>query len=256
MDTEKKNSAYTKKNFNEKLEKSSKIFTLLGLVLALFIVYVFIEFETKKIQIAILTTTEFNINTDYSMSEVFTKELLPQKQEQKKLVNKITAEEVELFDEINKVEEEEQLPEVLIENRGENIPVGIDSLIEIDIVDSVEDEVPFIIIENVPVFPGCKGNQDELKNCFSKHIRRHVNRNFDAGLGQELGLSPGKKKILVMFKIDHTGAITEIQARASHPSLEKEVNRVVKTLPRMIPGKQRGRAVSVRYSLPISFLVE
>ena len=59
-----------------------------------------------------------------------------------------------------------------------------------------------------------------------------------------------------MFKIDQTGSITEIQARAPHPRLQKEAERVVKTLPKMTPGKQRGRPVSVRYSLPISFLVE
>ena len=113
------------------------------------------------------------------------------------------------------------------------------------------------IIENIPVFPGCeKGTKAEKKACFSKKISRHINRKFNSGLASDLGLSAGKKRIFVMFKIDKTGSITEIQARAPHPRLQKEAERVVKTLPKMIPGKQRGRPVSVRYSLPIAFLVE
>jgi protein TonB len=75
-------------------------------------------------------------------------------------------------------------------------------------------------------------------------------------LASDLGLSPGKKRIFVMFKIDKTGGITEIRARAPHPRLQKEAERVVRTLPRMTPGKQRGRPVAVRYSLPIAFQVE
>ena len=98
--------------------------------------------------------------------------------------------------------------------------------------------------------------RQKKKACFSKAISKHVNRKFNAGLASDLGLASGKKRIFVMFKIDQTGAITEIQARAPHPRLQKEAERVVRTLPKMIPGKQRGRPVSVRYSLPIAFMVE
>ena len=75
-------------------------------------------------------------------------------------------------------------------------------------------------------------------------------------LANELGLTPGKQRINVMFKIDKTGNITDIQARAPHKRLEAEAIRVVSLLPQMTPGKQRGRAVPVKYSLPITFLVQ
>ncbi|MFZ2284034.1 MAG: energy transducer TonB, partial [Lutibacter sp.] len=85
---------------------------------------------------------------------------------------------------------------------------------------------------------------------------KHVNSKFNADLASELGLTPGIKKIFVMFKIDKTGEITDIQARAPHKRLEAEAIRVVQSLPKMTPGKQRGRAVGVKYSLPIAFKVE
>jgi len=58
-----------------------------------------------------------------------------------------------------------------------------------------------------------------------------------------------------MFIIDRTGGITSIQSRAPHRRLKLEAERVVKTLPKMKPGEQRGRQVGVKYSLPIIFEV-
>jgi len=73
---------------------------------------------------------------------------------------------------------------------------------------------------------------------------------------QNLGLSSGKKKIYVVFRIDETGNITEINTRAPHAELKKEAMRVASLLPKLQPGKQRGKAVGMRYTLPISFNVK
>ena len=114
----------------------------------------------------------------------------------------------------------------------------------------------FAIIEDVPVYPGCKGNKQQLRDCLSQEIDKFVKRKFNADLAGDLGLSPGKKRIFVMFKIDKNGNVTNVQARAPHARLQKEAIRVVSALPKMTPGKQRGRAVGVKYSLPITFNVE
>ena len=86
--------------------------------------------------------------------------------------------------------------------------------------------------------------------------RKHIQRNFNAELANELGLSPGKKRIYVQFKIDKDGSITNVVARAPHPRLKKEAERVARKIPKMKPGRQRGRAVRVGYTLPITFNVE
>mgnify|MGYP000893994098 CR=1 FL=1 len=81
-------------------------------------------------------------------------------------------------------------------------------------------------------------------------------KKFNADLASDLGLSPGVKRIFVVFKIDKRGNIVDVMARAPHKRLQDEAIRVVKLLPKMIPGKQRGIAVGVKYSLPIAFKVE
>ena len=121
-----------------------------------------------------------------------------------------------------------------------------------------DGSVPFNTIDQVPIYPGCEEVKDkaEQRNCLSKKIQEHVSKIFNIDMVQNLGLTPGKKRIFAMFKIDKEGNITSIRSRALHKDLELEAVRVIKTLPKMKPGRQDGKAVGVKYSLPISFLVE
>ncbi len=116
-------------------------------------------------------------------------------------------------------------------------------------------EVPFSVIEQVPVFPGCEGmSNDEQKNCMSEKITMHVGENFNTNLAKEFGLT-GRQRISVVFKINPEGEIVDVKSRAPHPALEEEAIRVVNMLPKMIPGKQKGKNITVPYSLPIVFQV-
>jgi protein TonB len=87
-------------------------------------------------------------------------------------------------------------------------------------------------------------------------VQKHFSRKFDADLPNELGLSTGKKRVFIGFKIDRQGNIVNIQARAPHPRIKSEVIKVMKMLPKMKPGKQRGKPVGVSYNIPFSLLVE
>ncbi len=133
---------------------------------------------------------------------------------------------------------------------------SIDDIIETS-KDVPVETYPFILIEDVPIFPGCDNlkNNEDRKNCMSEKITKFINKEFNSNLGSQLGLT-GINRINVMFKIDETGNIIDIQARAPHPKLELEAKRVIESLPRMIPGKQRGNPVIVQYSLPIIFKVQ
>ena len=118
-------------------------------------------------------------------------------------------------------------------------------------------EIPFGIIDQVPVFPGCEGlaaNADK-KMCMSKGVQELVGQNFNTKLAHELGLK-GRQRINVMFKINNEGDVVDVRARAPHPTLTEEAIRVIKTLPKMIPGEQKGKKVNVPYSLPIIFQVK
>ena len=137
------------------------------------------------------------------------------------------------------------------------VPVG-EGIEVIEVVETqsqkVINDVPYAVVEEVPSFPGCESLQtnEERKKCMSEQVARHVNTSFNTKLGKELGLK-GINRIYVRFKIDKNGRVTDVASRGPHPKLEEEAIRVVSTLPNMTPGKQRGEAVNVLYSLPIVF---
>lgn len=114
----------------------------------------------------------------------------------------------------------------------------------------------FYIIEDVPVFPGCKGSKPELKKCFNTKVQKHFTRVFDADLPKQLGLKSGKKRIFIGFEINTDGLVRDIIVKAPHPEIKQEVIRVIKKLPRFKPGRQNGKPVAVKYSIPFSIFVE
>lgn len=158
---------------------------------------------------------------------------------------------------IEVVEDEEEVEETVIESTETSQEEEIVEVEEVEVEEVEEDvEVAFAVIENVPVFPGCeKGNNNDKKKCMNEKIKKLVGRKFNTDLAQDLGLS-GVQKIAVFFKIDKTGEIVDIKARAPHPKLEAEARRIVNLLPKMKPGRQRGKAVRVPYYLPIKFQVQ
>jgi protein TonB len=157
---------------------------------------------------------------------------------------------------IEVVEDEEEVEETVIESTETDQDEEIE-IEEIEIEEVAEDvEVPFAVIENVPEYPGCeRGSNAEKRKCMSDKIAKFVQRKFNTDLAGDLGLS-GRQRISVFFKIDKNGNVTGVRSRAPHPRLEKEAARVINMLPKMKPGKQRGKAVIVPYSLPIVFQVQ
>jgi len=236
-----------KKNPKANLEKHNKQFMLLGLALSLVVIYIGIEWKTFERNIADLGIAD--IAADEEIDIPITERI----QEVKPPPPPPPAPE-----KIEVVEDEEDIEETILESTetDESEAVEVEEIEEIVEEEEVIDDVPFAIIENVPVYPGCKGNNEEKKKCMVDQITKHVNRKYNTGLAGDLGLSPGKKRVYVQFKISKTGDIVDVRARGPHARLEKEAIRVVELLPKMEPGKQRGRPVGVKYTLPITLLVE
>jgi protein TonB len=236
-----------KKNPKANLEIYTKLFMQLGLVLALLIVYLAIEKKSYDRVIADLGPASYNVQDEEQTIEI--EQVKPPEQQ---------APPPPTPDKIEIVEDEKEVEETVIKSTESNQDeaIQVKKIVEVSLDEDIMEDVPFAIIEDVPVYPGCKGSKAELKECLQDKIAKHVNSKFNADLASDLGLTPGIKKIFVMFKIDKTGNITDVQARAPHKRLEAEAIRVVESLPKMIPGKQRGRPVGVKYSLPIAFKVE
>lgn len=121
--------------------------------------------------------------------------------------------------------------------------------------ENVED-VPFAIIEEVPIYPGCEGDKRNRKDCFSNKVKGFLEGQLNIHLVNSLNLSPGSKKIYTTFTLNKHGNIENIKVRAPHIEIANEVVRVINLLPQMTPGKQRGRPVNVKYTLPITFFIE
>ncbi|CAI8309762.1 MAG: Uncharacterised protein [uncultured Bacteroidota bacterium] len=157
--------------------------------------------------------------------------------------------------EIEIVEDEEEVEETIIESTE----TDRDEIIEVeDVVIEEEEEiidVPFAVIEDVPVFPGCENvEKDQLRNCFQEQMNKHIRRNFRyPEIAQEMGI---KGRVFVNFIISEDGSITNIRMRGPDKNLEGEAKPIISLLPNMTPGKQRGRPVRVPFSIPIVFRLQ
>lgn len=158
---------------------------------------------------------------------------------------------------IEVVEDEEEVEETVIDSTETDQEEEIMEVEDVEVEEVIEDvEVPFAVIENVPEYPGCeRGSNADKRKCMSDKIAKFVQRKFNTDLAGDLGLS-GRQRISVIFKIDKNGNVTGVRSRAPHPRLEKEAARVINMLPKMKPGRQRGKPVIVPYSLPITFQVQ
>ncbi len=122
-----------------------------------------------------------------------------------------------------------------------------------------EADVPFAVVDEVPLYPGCEGSDNKIrKKCTSDKISQFVSDNFNMKLVESLRLKPGKYRTAVHFKIDKEGNVVDVSARNVNGSeeIEREAIRVVSLFPKMKPGIQRGKTVGVLYGLPIIFEVE
>jgi len=232
------------------LENYSTILLQLGLVLSLFIVYEFIQLKSYPRPVKELTGALIKLDDNEQIIEFKPIEI------EKKSLPKV------LPDKILKVDDEVEVEETIIESTetDENEAVYVNPDKDFKAAEEEEEvveDVPFMVIEEVPIYPGCKGSNLERRNCFLAEIAAFVTRNFSSEMAQDIGLSSGSvQRIFVVFKIDKSGNIVDIRARAPHKKLEKEAIKVVAKLPKMIPGKQRGKPVGVKYALPITFRVE
>jgi len=115
------------------------------------------------------------------------------------------------------------------------------------------NEVPFGVIDEVPIFPGCEDAADK-QACFQEKIQRHIQKNFHyPEAAQEQGI---EGRVSAIFRIDPEGNIVDIKMKGPHELLEQETGRILAKLPQMQPGKHEGKTVQVPFSIPITFRLQ
>ena len=107
-----------------------------------------------------------------------------------------------------------------------------------------EVEKVFDVVEQMPSFLGGTGA-----------LMKYLNENIHYPVvAQENGV---QGRVVISFVVERDGHITDVQvARSVDPSLDKEAMRVVKSMPKWIPGKQNGSAVRVKFNVPVAFRLQ
>ncbi|UKK48833.1 energy transducer TonB [Prevotella sp. E9-3] len=108
----------------------------------------------------------------------------------------------------------------------------------------VEEQKVFDVVEQMPEFPG---GQAALLKWISDHIKYPA-------VAEENGI---QGRVVATFVVERDGSVTDVKiARSIDPSLDKEAIRVLKQMPKWIPGKQNGSAVRVKYTVPVTFKLQ
>ena len=151
------------------------------------------------------------------------------------------------------VEDEEEVEETVIESTESDEEMVIEDIVVEDDFDDIE--VPFAVIEDVPIFPGCESvSKSQRRACFQEQMNKHIRKNFRyPDIAQEMGI---QGRVYVNFIISRDGSITNIRMRGPDKNLENEAARIIGRLPRMTPGRQRGVPVKVPFSIPITFRLQ
>ena len=108
----------------------------------------------------------------------------------------------------------------------------------------VEEEQIFQVVEEMPEFPG---GMAECLKFLAKNIKYPT-------IAQENGV---QGRVIVQFVVNSDGTIVDpVVMRSVDPYLDKEALRVIKMMPKWKPGKQRGKAVRVKYTVPVTFKLQ
>ncbi|RLD26098.1 MAG: energy transducer TonB [Bacteroidetes bacterium] len=233
-----------KKNPKVDIRKNSGLYFAIGLNIMLLITYTMLEYKTYDKQDTILDVLVMNqeLENETPLLKIETPPPPPPP--------KAAPEVITIVEDIIEIEE------TIIESTETTLEEKIEDVVKVEDVnvDEVEEviKVPFSVVENPPIYPGCEGlSKSESKKCFQTRIQAHIKKNF---IYPETALNLGiNGKVFVLFVIDSKGYVSNIRLRGPDKILEKEALRIINLLPKMTPGKQRGRAVKVPYSIPIHF---
>jgi len=231
-----------KKNPQLDLRRNSLLYFFVGMTLVLLMAYLALEWKTYYK--ADSWDVSQNVDEDLTENATIVKIKLPDPPKP----------EIQTPPKIEIAEDDEKVEETVIKSDEVNQETEIAKVEDVVVAeDEIPEEIPFVLIENAPVFPGCENEKTEKdkRACFQSQMLKHIQKNFRyPEMAQEMGL---EGRVSVMFTVQTDGSIGNVRLRGPHESLESEAARIISKLPRLIPGKQRGTAVKVPYSIPITF---
>ena len=223
-----------KKSPQATLENKRFTYVLLGLVFVLSVCYVALEWTEKEVTKYEVNDSEFLFEEEVEIQQTSqeTTPPPPPPPVQEELI-------------INVVEDDVETQEVEINTEdNKDVEVVIQAPVEV-VEEEEEEEVVFVVVEDMPVFPG---GQDKLYKYLAENIKYPI-------IAQENGI---QGRVICQFVVNKDGSIVDVEVVRSggDPSLDKEAVRVIKSMPKWTPGKQRGKPVRVKHTVPVNFRLQ
>ena len=224
---------HIKKSEKASLENDKLIYVLMGLVFVLSLCYVALEWTEQEVTKYEVTDTEFLFEEEVEIQQT-TQETPPPPPPP-------AVQEVEV---LNVVEDNVETETIEVSTEETEQEVVIAAPVEAP-VEEEEEEVVFVVVESMPEFPG---GQQALFKYLSENVKYPV-------IAQENGI---QGRVICQFVVNKDGSIVDVEVVRSggDPSLDKEAIRVIKTMPKWKPGKQRGKPVRGKYTVPVNFKLQ
>ena len=226
-----------KKSEKASLENKRLLFTEIGLVVALLIVYIGFNWSSRDASVAALEDTT-KVLVEEEMIAI-PDQLPPPPPEAPNIPV--------LSDQIDIVEDDIKVDDDLFMNlEDDNSAIEIQDYKEAVVEEEeVEEEaIPFQLVEQKPSFNGGDANE------FSKWVNSRL---VYPEIAKENGV---QGRVTLSFTVEADGRVTNVKVlKGVDESLDKEAVRVVSSSPKWTPGKQRDRKVKVTYTFPVYFML-
>ena len=225
-----------KKSYKASLENKRLLFTEVGLVIALVVVYGAFNYSSKDAKVAALEdTTQVLVEEEMIAIQ---NELPPPPPEAPQIPV--------LSDQIDIVDDDIKLDDDMFINLEDDSNLGVDIMdykeVEVKEEEVEEEAIPFQLVEQKPSFNGGDANT------FSKWVNERL---VYPEIAKENGV---QGRVTLQFTVEADGRVTNVRVlRGVDPSLDAEAVRVVSSSPKWKPGRQRDRAVKVTYTFPVIF---
>lgn len=222
-----------KKSDRADLQNKRVLFTEIGCIVALALVYFGLEYSSAKTETALLE--DVGIMAEMEEMIPITFDTPPPPPEMPKIPV--------LSDQIDIVDDDIEIEEIVI-NLEDHKDLGVEIIdyIPVEEEDVTEETLPFVMVEQKPKFNGGDANE------FSKWVNSRLQY-------PQICIENGRQgRVTLSFTIKADGSLSDVKVlRGVDPALDQEAVRVVKSSPKWTPGKQRDRAVAVSYTFPVIF---
>lgn len=222
-----------KKSTRASLEDKKTIFALMGFVVVLSLIYIALEWTKHEVTIYDNISTDIGIEDEIEIIQ--TAEVPPPPP---------PPDVPEVIEVLNVVEDDIETADIVIDTEDDkDKQVVIQAPIKGPVIEE-DIEVVFMVVESMPSFPG---GDAALFKYLSDNIKYPV-------IAQETGV---QGRVICQFVVNRDGSIVDIEVvRSVDKSLDAEAVRVISKMPKWTPGKQRGKTVRVKYTLPVNFRLQ